>query len=218
MFTGLVQTTGKIRRVSRGRGLVVEIETDAPWSPPLAKGEFVAVDGVCLTVVACGPRRFTADVLSETEERSGLGGAVPGTRVNLERALRAGDPMGGHVVQGHVDARGTIASREPRGRDFRLRVSCGPKFAAYCVEKGSVAIDGVSLTITGCGKDWFSVDLVPSTAAATTLGAKRTGDKVNLESDVLCRMAAARAAGGAAGDDSSGGGLTLEALAAAGFV
>ncbi len=189
MFTGLIQKIGTVKRVSRGAGLVLEIGFE-PWAQPLEKGESVAVNGVCLTVVGFDDRRFTADVLRETESRTGLSDLIPGEKVNLERALRAGDPMGGHIVQGHVDCRGTILSREPKGRDFRLRIGCGRVLAAQSVVKGSVAVDGVSLTITGVGEDWLSVDLIPTTAVETTLGAKKTGAKVNLEGDVIGKYVA----------------------------
>ena len=189
MFTGLIQRIGTVRRVSRGRGLVLEIEADEPWERPIEVGESITVDGVCLTAAACAQSRFTADVLRETEAQTGLGEIVPGAKVNLERALRAGDAMGGHIVQGHVECRGRIAAKIPRGRDFRLRIACGRVFASACVERGSVAIDGVSLTISALGDDWFAVDVIPSTARATTLGAAREGAHVNLEGDVIGRYA-----------------------------
>lgn len=189
MFTGLIQKIGTVKRISRGAGLVLEIGFD-PWTRPLEKGESVAVNGVCLTVVNFDLSRFTADVLRETESRTGLGELVPGDKVNLERALRSGDPMGGHIVQGHVDCRGTILDKEPKGRDFRLKVACGRVLAAQAVVKGSIAIDGVSLTITGVGEDWLSVDLIPTTASETTLGAKKIGSKVNLEGDIIGKYVA----------------------------
>jgi len=184
MFTGLIQKIGTVKRVSRGAGLVLEIGFE-PWARPLEEGESVAVNGVCLTVVKCDATRFTADVLRETESRTGLGELIPGTKVNLERALRAGDAMGGHIVQGHVDGCGTILAKTPKGRDFQLKVRCGRVLAAQCVMKGSIAIDGVSLTISGLGEDWLAVDLIPTTARDTTLGAKRVGESVNLETDVV---------------------------------
>ena len=209
MFTGLIQKTGTVKRVSRGAGLVLEIGFE-PWTTPLAEGESVAVNGVCLTVVRCDATRFTADVLRETESRTGLGELLPGTKVNLERALRAGDALGGHIVQGHVDCRGTVIAKEPKGRDFQLRVRCGRVLAAQSVLKGSVAIDGVSLTISAIGDDWLGVDLIPTTAAETTLGAKKVGDEVNLEGDIVGKYIAKNAA--------KTGGLTQEALQNAGFI
>jgi riboflavin synthase len=207
MFTGLIQKIGTVKRISRGSGLVLEIGFE-PWARPLEKGESVAVNGVCLTVVNFDERRFTADVLRETESRTGLGELVPGAKVNLERALRAGDPMGGHIVQGHVDCRGAVLAKEPKGRDFRLRIACGRVLAAQSVVKGSITVDGVSLTITGVGEDWLSVDLIPTTAAETTLGAKKVGDKVNLEGDVLGKYVT---------KSIPRKGLTEESLARAGF-
>ena len=123
MFTGIIQKIGTVKRVSRGAGLVVEIGFE-PWTRPLEEGESVAVNGVCLTVAKCDATRFTADVLEETVSRTGIGDLIPGDKVNLERALRAGDSMGGHIVQGHVDCRGTIAAKTPKGRDFQLKIRC----------------------------------------------------------------------------------------------
>lgn len=208
MFTGLIQKIGTVKRVSRGAGLVLEIAFD-PWSRPLEEGESVAVNGVCLTVVKCGETRFTADVLRETESRTGLGELIPGTKVNLERALRFGEAMGGHIVQGHVDCRGKITAKTPRGRDFALRVACGRVLAAQSVLKGSVAIDGVSLTISAIGDDWLEVNLIPVTASETTLGTKKPGDAVNLEGDVVGKYISKAA------EKTS---LTEEKLAAAGFI
>ncbi len=208
MFTGLVQRVGTVKRVSRGAGLVLEIEADTPWVRPLEAGESVAVNGVCLTVVRCAHARFTADVLRETESRTGLGDLLPGAKVNLERAVRAGEALGGHLVQGHVDGRGTVTAILPKGRDFQLRVRCGRVLAAQSVLKGSVTIDGVSLTISALGDDWLGVDLIPTTARETTLGAKRVGDGVNLEGDIVGKYLA---------KNTARPGLTAEALAAAGF-
>ena len=208
MFTGLVQRIGTVKRVSRGRGLVLEVAADVAWPRPLESGESVAVNGACLTVVRCDGSRFTADVLRETESRTGLGELVPGAKVNLERAVRAGEALGGHLVQGHVDGRGVVSAILPKGRDVQLRVRCGRVLAAQSVLKGSVTIDGVSLTISALGDDWLGVDLIPTTARETTLGAKRVGDGVNLEGDIVGKYLAKGAARP---------GLTESALAAAGF-
>ena len=209
MFTGLVQKIGTVKRVSRGAGLVLEISFE-PWTKPLEEGESVAVNGVCLTVVRCDVTRFTADVLEETESRTGLAELIPGSKVNLERALRAGDALGGHLVQGHVDCRGTVTAKIPKGRDFQLRVRCGRVLAAQSVLKGSVAIDGVSLTISALGDDWLGVDLIPTTAAETTLGAKKVGDVVNLEGDIVGKYVAKAS--------ESRHELTEESLMNAGFI
>ena len=209
MFTGLIQRIGTVKRVSRGAGLVLEIAADEPWAKPLEEGESVAVNGVCLTVVKCEGSRFTADILVETESRSGRGELLPGTKVNLERAVRAGESLGGHLVQGHVDTRGTIAAVVPKGRDVQLRVKCGRVLAAESVLKGSITIDGVSLTISALGNDWLGVDLIPTTAKMTTLGKKRVGDKVNLEGDIVGKYLA---------KNSAKKGLSEEALVRAGFI
>lgn len=208
MFTGLIQRIGTVKRVSRGAGLVVEIVADSPWEKPLEEGESIAVNGVCLTAAKCAGSRFTADVLRETEDRTGIGSLLPGTKVNLERAVRAGEPLGGHIVQGHVDCRGRIAARTARGRDFHLEVVCGRVVAAGTVLKGSIAIDGVSLTVSSLGEDWVGVDIIPTTAADTTLGSKRPGDYVNVESDIIGKYMAKKSVGG----------ITEEKLAAAGFM
>lgn len=210
MFTGLVQRVGTVKRVSRGLGLVLEIAADKPWAKPLEEGESVAVNGACLTVSRCDGSRFTADVLQETESCTGLANLVPGEKVNLERALRAGDALGGHIVQGHVDGRGTVTAKVPKGRDFQLRIRCGRVLAAQSVLKGSVTIDGVSLTISALGDDWLGVDLIPTTAKETTLGSKSVGDQVNLEGDIVGKYVARQ-------ERLSSGGLTESALAAAGF-
>ena len=209
MFTGIIQKIGTVKRVSRGAGLVVEIGFE-PWARPLEEGESVAVNGVCLTVAKCDATRFTADVLEETVSRTGIGDLIPGDKVNLERALRAGDSMGGHIVQGHVDCRGTVKAKVPKGRDFQLQILCGRVLAAQSVLKGSVAVDGVSLTISALGNDWLGVDLIPTTAKDTILGAKKIGDKVNLEGDIVGKYIAKNAA--------KQGGLTEEALQNAGFI
>jgi riboflavin synthase len=209
MFTGLVQRIGTVKRVSRGRGLVLEVAADVPWETPLVEGESVAVNGACLTVVRCDGSRFTADILEETEARTGLADLVPGAKVNLERAVRAGEPLGGHLVQGHVDHRGVVTAIVPKGRDRQLRVRCGRVLAAQSVLKGSITIDGVSLTISTIGDDWLGVDLIPTTARETTLGAKRVGDAVNLEGDVVGKYLAKAA---------PRTGLTEAALSAAGFL
>ena len=209
MFTGIIQKVGTVKRVSRGKGLVVEIGFE-PWARPLDEGESIAVNGACLTVAKCDQARFTADVLDETVSRTGIGDLIPGEKVNLERALRAGDSMGGHIVQGHVDCRGTVKAKVPKGRDFQLQIRCGRVLAAQSVLKGSVAVDGVSLTISAIGNDWIGVDLIPTTATETILGAKKIGDKVNLEGDIVGKYIAKNAA--------KASGLTEESLQNAGFI
>jgi riboflavin synthase len=186
VFTGLIEEMGRIERLVPGPSsarltVAAEVVTDG-----LRVGDSVAVNGVCLTVTAAG-RSFTADVMAETLDRSNLGRLVPGERVNLERALRFGDRVGGHLVSGHVDAVGTITGKEER--DIAVVVSIGAprEMLRYVATKGSVAVDGISLTVLETGEDWFSVSLIPHTYRNTTLGGKNNGAKVNLEADVLAR-------------------------------
>ena len=215
MFTGLIEKVGTVKRVSRGRGLVVEFAFE-PWREPLEPGESVAVNGACLTVVRCDATRFTADILRETEERTGMAELKPGDRVNLERALKSGARFGGHIVQGHVDGRGELTAKTPKGRDVALTFRCGRVIASACVLKGSIAVNGVSLTISGLGDDWLRVDVIPTTLRATNLGMLSLGDGVNLETDVLGKYA--RRSGDVETADGSGGGLTMEMLAENGFL
>lgn len=218
MFTGLVEKIGTVKRVSRGRGLVIEFAFD-PWREPLVPGESVAVNGTCLTVARCDATRFTADVLRETEMRTGLAELKPGDKVNLERAMRAGARLGGHIVQGHVDGRGELVSKTPKGRDFALTFRCGRIIACGCVEKGSIAVNGVSLTVSGLGDDWFRVDVIPTTLRETNLGFLKIGDRVNLETDVLGKYARKGfEADEASSGDEPGAGLTMETLIENGFV
>ena len=217
MFTGLIEKVGTVKRVSRGRGLVLEFSF-APWSEPLEPGESVAVNGVCLTVAQCDATRFTADVLRETESRTGLAELKPGDPVNLERALRAGARLGGHLVQGHVDGRGELIAKEPKGRDFALTFRCGRVIAAASVLKGSIAVNGVSLTVSGLGSDWLRVDVIPTTLRETNLGRLALGDRVNLESDVLGKYARRALDGTGNGErGTENGGLTMETLIENGF-
>ncbi len=216
MFTGLIEKTGTVRRVSRGRGLVIEFGFE-PWAEPLVSGESVAVNGACLTVAACDRTRFTADVLRETELRTGLSELKPGDKVNLERAMKAGARLGGHIVQGHVDGRGELISKTPKGRDFALTFRCGRVIACGCVEKGSIAVNGVSLTVSGLGDDWFRVDVIPTTFRETNLAFLKVGDFVNLETDVLGKYARKGFYSGEDDMENSGSSLTMETLIENGF-
>lgn len=173
------------------------------------RGDSIAVNGVCLTVTDLDGDRFGADVIGETLRRSGLGPVVIGDRVNLERAARLGDRLGGHLVQGHVDATGTVLSRTPSDGDGweTLRIGMPARLARYVVEKGSITVDGVSLTVLDPGPDEFSVGLIPTTRELTTLGSRRPGELVNLEVDVVAKYVERLAAphlsrhGGAGGEN-----------------
>ncbi|MEX2196946.1 MAG: riboflavin synthase [Thermoleophilaceae bacterium] len=186
MFTGLVAATGTVRALERdGDGVRLTVET--PLAAELAQGDSVAVNGVCLTARDPAPGAFHADVMAETLRRSSLGPLAEGDPVNVELPLRAGDRLGGHVVQGHVDATGTVEGIEEDGFSRRLRVACAPGVLRYVVEKGSIAVDGVSLTVAEVDEEGFVVGLIPETLERTTLGEARPGRVVNLEVDVLAK-------------------------------
>jgi len=186
MFTGLVETTGTVAAVEQlGEGTRLSVET--PLAAELADGDSVAVNGVCLTARGAGPDSFAADVMAETLRRSSLGPLAAGDEVNLELPLRAGDRLGGHVVQGHVDGVGQVASTADEGFARIVRVAAGEDLLRYVVEKGSIAIDGVSLTVSAVDGEAFEVSLIPETLERTTLGAFEPGRSVNLEVDVLAK-------------------------------
>jgi riboflavin synthase len=184
MFTGIVREVGSVAAFDGSRLLVEAPET----ASGAAVGDSVAVAGVCLTVVEKEEARVAFDVVPETLARTTLGRLEAGVRVNLEPSLRVGDPLGGHVVQGHVDAAGRVRSVEPEGDGRRMAVDAPEAVVRYCLEKGSIAVDGVSLTVAALDDDGFEVALVPHTLAVTTLGWLEPGDEVNLEVDVLAKV------------------------------
>ena len=190
MFTGLVETLARIDESKpEGPGLRLTIAWPA-LDEPLAIGESVAVNGCCLTVVASEPGRFEVQLGPETLDRTNLGGSKAGGLVNLERSLRVGDRLGGHFVQGHVDATAVLAERRPEGDWEFLRFDVEPKWSALMVEKGSIAVDGVSLTLTEATSGKFAVMLIPHTLEVTTLGRLAIGDRVNIEADMLAKHVA----------------------------
>ena len=185
MFTGIVEELGTIRSIRRGAAsAVLSIGAEAVLSD-LRIGDSVAVNGVCLTATGVDGSGFTADVMHETLQRSSLGALGPGSRVNLERAMAADGRFGGHIVSGHIDGTGTITARRQDDNAVWYTVSASPALLRYIVEKGSVAIDGISLTVASVEADRFSVSVIPHTAAMTLLGAKGPGDVVNLETDII---------------------------------
>jgi len=187
VFTGIVREVGTVASVEGGED-GVRLVVEAPQTAAgVSIGDSVSIGGVCLTVVAAEAGRLSFDAVPETLRRSSLGRLAPGAGVNLEPALAAGEPMGGHVVQGHVDAVGSVVSLAPEGDGARLTVAAPPELLRYCVEKGSIAVEGVSLTIAALRDDGFEIALVPHTLAATTLGGLHEGDPVNLEVDVLAK-------------------------------
>ena len=180
MFTGLVREVGKVVSFEDGR---LRVESTIAASV----GDSVAIDGVCLTVVDGDRSTLAFDAVPETLARTTLAALGPGEPVNLEPALRAGEALGGHYVQGHVDGVGRVRSVDDEGEGRRVWFDAPPGLLRYCVEKGSIAVDGVSLTVAGLDDDGFAVALVPHTLEATTLGRAASGDEVNLEADVLAK-------------------------------
>lgn len=185
MFTGLVQRQGVVRSMNRiNHGWSLEIECNS-WDSELEIGESIAVQGACLTVTSFTGRLFTADLLEETMHRTALHNLAKGAMVNLERALAVGERLGGHIVSGHVDETGVLLAINNRGRDYELKIGCSQHLARQSVMKGSITLDGISLTISGLGDDWIAVNVIPHTWHTTTLALRKTGDKVNLEGDII---------------------------------
>jgi len=186
VFTGIVRELGTVARVTGGNE-GIRLELDAPGTAPrVAIGDSVALNGVCLTVVSIEGGRLAFDAVPETLARTSLDSLAAGSPVNVEPALRAGEPLGGHYVQGHVDGVGRVVTVEPEGDGSRIAIAA-PEVARYCVEKGSITVDGVSLTVAAVDEDGFEVALIPHTLAVTTLGRLGAGDRVNLEVDVLAK-------------------------------
>lgn len=190
MFTGIIEELGEVTAWQQD-GDAARITVRAPLAVSDARhGDSISVSGVCLTVVEQGPDWFTADVMAESIAVSTLGSIQPGDRVNIERAAQVNDRLGGHVVQGHVDGTAELLSVE-NGSAWRvLRFSLAPDVAPLVARKGSIAVDGVSLTVSDVGRDWFEVSLIPETLVATTLGSRAVGDSVNIETDILARHVA----------------------------
>ncbi|MEV4188518.1 riboflavin synthase [Streptosporangium canum] len=187
MFTGIVEELGEIAAIEPLRDAARMSIRGKVVTADAGHGDSIAVNGVCLTVVEVDGEVFTADVMKETLDRSCLGALRPGSRVNLERAVRADQRLGGHIVQGHVDGTGVLLSREPGEHWEVVRFSLPAELNRYVVEKGSIAVDGVSLTVVGVDGNGFAVSLIPTTLQLTTLGAKQPGDPVNLEVDVIAK-------------------------------
>jgi riboflavin synthase len=190
MFTGIVAELGEvaaIEHVGDAARLTIRGSTEG-----MSPGDSVAVNGVCLTVTGFTGQAFTADVIGETLVRSSLGALAPGIPVNLEQAVRAADRLGGHLVQGHVDATAAVVSRTPADHWDQVRIGLPCPISRYVVEKGSIAVDGVSLTVSavsppGAADGWFEVCLIPETLKRTTMGTREPGDTVNLEVDVIAK-------------------------------
>jgi riboflavin synthase len=186
MFTGLIADLGRVDAVEQdGEGATLRITS--ALASELGVGDSISVNGVCLTATAVSERGFSAQAMIETLERSSLGALRAGSPVNLELALRAEDRLGGHVVQGHVDATGTVSAVREEGFSRVLTIELEPRLARYLVEKGSVALDGVSLTVSALDERGFSVSLIPETLQRTNLGEMREGAIVNIEVDILAK-------------------------------
>jgi len=187
MFTGIITELGSVT-AWQPTADAARITVHAPLAAAAAKhGDSISVGGVCLTVVDQGADWFTADVMAETIAMSTLGGTQPGRRVNLELAAQVGDRLGGHIVQGHIDGTSEVLSLTDGSAWRVVRFGLDADVAALVARKGSIAIDGVSLTVSAVGDDWFEVSLIPETLTATTLGALAVGDRVNIETDILAR-------------------------------
>lgn len=190
MFTGIIEELGTVTDWAPNAG-AARITVRAPLAVSDAKhGDSISVSGVCLTVVEQGPDWFTADVMAETIAMSWFDGLTADRTVNIERAAQVGDRLGGHIVQGHIDGTSALLEVTPGSAWRVLRFSLGEDVAPLVARKGSIAVDGVSLTVSDVGRDWFEVSLIPETLAATTLGALAPGDRVNIETDILARHAA----------------------------
>ena len=216
MFTGIVEEMGQIRSIVRGASsAVLSIEANLILED-LKIGDSVAVNGVCLTATSIGAGGFTADVMHETLNRSSLGALQKGSHVNLERAMLANGRFGGHIVSGHIDGTGTIGSIQKDDNALWYTILADAKLLRYIVEKGSVTIDGISLTVADVQSDRFAVSLIPHTAKVTVLGEKRTGDIVNLETDILGKYVE-KLMKPAVEETKQKSGITMEFLAENGF-
>jgi riboflavin synthase len=187
VFTGIVEELGEVLRVEPMTDAARLTVRGPLVTSDAIPGASIAVNGVCLTVVDLADDAFTADVMNETLQRSGLGSLTPGSRVNLERPVRLQDRLGGHLVQGHVDGVGEVLNRQPAQHWEVVRIGLPPALARYVVAKGSITVDGVSLTVVDVDDTSFSVSLIPTTLATTTLGGRAVGEVVNLEVDVIAK-------------------------------
>lgn len=213
MFTGLIETTGRVDVMYlRGEAGVLTVESKLP-SAEIAIGDSIAVNGACLTVTGKGNSTLTFDVSPETLSRTTIGKLRNGNRVNLERALKLGDRLGGHIVSGHIDCCGRLSRNELRSGNHLLQFSLPSEHARYLVEKGSITIDGISLTVNTVSQDGFSVNIIPHTFISTTLEQLRSGDAVNIETDIIGKYVERLTA-----PWKSGGGLSIKTLAENGFL
>lgn len=217
MFTGIVEEIGNIRNIIRGTDSIKISIGCQKILDDVKVGDSISVNGVCLTAVAFGNGCFTADVMPETMRRSNLGQLNISDRVNLERALKLSDRLGGHIVSGHIDGTGTITGKKEEDNAVWLTIGAHKEILRYIVMKGSVALDGTSLTVAYADDNCFKVSLIPLTAGATTLGAKKAGDAVNIECDVIGKYVE-KLMGGRTSKDGTKNDLTLDFLKENGYV
>ncbi|MCL5806995.1 MAG: riboflavin synthase [Deltaproteobacteria bacterium] len=221
MFTGIVAAMGSVRRLSlRGEDALLEVDASLELGD-VRIGDSISVSGACLTVTALKDTGFTADVSAETLSRTTLKTIKAGDPVNLEKALRVGDRLGGHIVLGHVDGVGRILEKSVLSQSVIFCFGIDPGLTRYVVAKGSIAVDGISLTVNRCEKDRFYVNIIPHTAAGTTLGVKKTSESVNIETDILARYLEKLIKADPAGVDEKGnpaGGVDMALLARHGFL
>ena len=210
MFTGIIQKVGEIVALQRSGGAGHLTVNAGTWAPPVALGESIAIEGVCLTVAQISGEVLHFDVLEETLAKTTLGGKRPGDGVNLERAVRSGDFLGGHIVSGHVDGTGTIRSIGHTGADRVVEVACDGELLQGIVPKGSITLNGISLTVVEVRADAFTVHIIPHTWEHTSLSSAKPGDALNLETDIIGKYVQRHLAARSAP-------LTMEQLRAAGF-
>jgi riboflavin synthase len=227
MFTGIIEAAGKVTGIERVSDAVrLTVAAQGAIAEDVALGDSIAVNGVCLTVTHVAPPQVTFDAVYETTRKTTLGGLQIGDSVNLERSLPVGGRLGGHIVQGHVDGTGRIASIRPVGNSYFVYVDASPELMRYVVTKGSVAVDGISLTVAEAEDRTFALSIIPHTWEHTTLKDKRAGDLVNIECDILGKYVEkmlggyplAAGGGGDRRDRSGGGGVSMDLLARSGYV
>jgi riboflavin synthase len=217
MFTGLVLGLGTIfEKRAAGGGMIFGLETDFELTDP-EEGESIAVNGACLTARDIAGNRFLVDVSPESLSRTGLGSLTVGSRVNLERALRLSDRLGGHIVSGHIDGMAVVEEKRIAGDFWLFRFSLDPALMRYVIEKGSITINGVSLTVNSCGHGEFSVSIIPHTLTVTTLGDLKQGDKVNIEVDIIGKYVE-KLLGGSADKKKQASNISSSFLAEHGFL
>ena len=223
MFTGIIEEIGKIKGINKGRSSAVLEISASKVLEDVQLGDSIAVNGVCLTVTEFGESWFKVDVMHESMNRSSLSVLKSGSHVNLERAMAANGRFGGHIVSGHVDGMGTVRSVERDDNAVWYNISAAPQIMKYIVEKGSITIDGISLTVAKVGKDNFSVSIIPHTLKETILAEKKPGDVVNLENDMIGKYVERFVSIGAASlydgqfEEKKESGITMEFLAKNGF-